>query len=287
VNKVIAVLIVLFMTMALVEPAHSRQVEIIRIETHDGNVFMGTLISEDDQKLIMRVDGVGEITIEISNIKRRTVIDPARIRDGVYWYPNPQATRYFFAPNAMGLKKGRGYYQNTWIFFNNVNYGVTDNFSIGGGLIPGFLFGAGLSGTPVWILPKLSFPVAGDNFHLAAGAMIGGAAGSGSGALLYGSATLGDSDRNLTAGLGYGYAGGDLSNTPLVNISGMYRTSRRVYLLTEIYFLPGIEGSGVALFGARWAPENFAVDFGLITPLESGVGYIGIPWLGITLPFGN
>lgn len=285
-NKVIVLLMVLFLTMLMIETAYSQQVNIIRVETHDGNVFMGTLISEDDQKIILRVDRVGEIMIEINNIKRRTVIDPDRIRNGEYWFPNPQGTRYFFAPNAIGLNKGRGYYQNTWIFFNNVNYGLSNNFSIGGGLIPGFLFGAGFSGTPMWILPKISMPIA-DNFYLATGAMIGGIVGSGGGGLFYGSATFGDTDRNLTAGLGYGYAGGDLSDTPLVNVSGMYRAGRRTYALLEIYFLPGIDGSGVAIFGGRWAPENFAVDFGLITPLEAGVGYIGIPWLGITLPFGN
>jgi len=41
----------------------------------------------------------------------------------------------------------------------------------------------------------------------------------------------------------------------------------------------------------RWAPENFAVDFGLFRPYvvgESiGGGFIGVPWLGVTLPFGR
>ncbi|MEX0770620.1 MAG: hypothetical protein WD035_07800 [Balneolaceae bacterium] len=263
--------------------------EMIRIETLDGNIMIGTLLSESDDQLVMEVEGIGEITVQKSNIRRIDWIDPSRIRNGEYWFDNPQGTRYFFAPNAIGLRKGHGYYQNTWVFFNNVNYGVTNNFSIGGGLVPGFLLGGGLSATPVWILPKLSIPIAYDKVHLAAGAMIGGTLGSdgGGGGLLYGSGTFGSSDNNVTVGLGYGFAGGELSDTPLVNISGMYRVKRTVYLLTEIYFLPGIEESGFALFGGRWAPERFAVDFGILSPLSVNADIIGLPWLGVTIPFGR
>ncbi|MCS4195563.1 hypothetical protein GGP46_000378 [Salinibacter ruber] len=39
--------------------------------------------------------------------------------------------------------------------------------------------------------------------------------------------------------------------------------------------------------GVRWAPENFAVDFGLVRPLTAADGVIGLPWLGVTLPFGS
>lgn len=261
--------------------------ETVRITTMDGNVLMGVIEQEDENRIIIRVDGIGEVTVQRSNINKIEVIHPDQIRNGEYWFKNPHGTRYFFAPNAIGLQKGTGYYQNAWIFFNNVNYGVSDNFSIGAGLIPGFLFGGGLDSTPLWILPKLSIPVSGDNFHLGVGAMIGGIIGSGSGALFYGSGTVGSMDKNLTVGLGYGASGGDISNTPLVNMSGMYRAKRTIYLLGELYFLPGIDGSGIALMGGRWAPENFAVDFGLIVPLEETGDFIGVPWLGVSIPFGN
>lgn len=261
--------------------------ETVRITTSDGNILMGVIEQENEDRIIIRVEGIGEVTVQRSSISKIEVIHPDRIRNGEYWFENPHGTRYFFAPNAIGLQKGTGYYQNAWIFFNNVNYGLSDNFSIGAGLIPGFLFGGGLDSTPIWILPKLSIPVSGDNFHLGVGAMIGGIIGSGSGALFYGSGTVGSKDKNLTIGLGYGASDGEISNTPLVNISGMYRAKRTIYILGELYVLPGIDESGIALFGARWAPENFAVDFGLILPLEETGGFIGVPWLGVSIPFGN
>lgn len=258
----------------------------VRITTTDGNIFMGTVVQLHDDRLIIRVDGIGEVTIERSRIRNIRVIDPDRIRNGKYWFINPQGTRYFFAPNAIGLKKGSGYYQNTWIFFNNVNYGVTDNFSIGAGTVPIFLFG--VTALPLWVLPKVSIPVTSENFHLAAGALLGGVIGEGGGGfgLAYGNATYGNRDKNITVGLGYGYGGDEWSDTPLVNISGLYRSGRNFQWLAEIYFLPGVEGGGIGIFGARWAPENFAVDFGLGRPL-SDAGFIGLPWLGVTIPFGN
>lgn len=266
--------------------AQDRSGETVRITTTDGNIFIGVVQQESDTEMVLQVEGIGEVTIQKANISNVEVIDPERIIDGEFWFENPQGTRYFFAPNAIGLKKGTGYYQNAWIFFNNVNYGVSDNFSIGAGTIPIFLFGA--TSVPIWFLPKLSIPVARDNLQLGAGALVGGIIGEDSGGfgLAYGNATFGNRDKNLTIGLGYAYVGENWSNTPLVNVSGLYRSRLNLQWLAEIYFLPGIDGSGVGIFGARWAPERFAVDFGLARPL-SAASIIGVPWLGITIPFGN
>jgi hypothetical protein len=266
--------------------AQDRTGETVRVTTTDGNILFGIIQQENEDRIVLRVEGIGEVTIEKSAIRNIQILAPDRIRDGEYWFENPQGTRYFFAPNAIGLRKGTGYYQNAWIFFNNVNYGLTDNFSIGAGTVPVFLFG--VTALPIWVLPKLSIPVASENLHIAAGALIGGVIGEGSTGfgLAYGNATYGNRDKNLTVGLGYGYGGDEWSDTPLVNISGLYRTGKNFQLLTEIYFLPGIDGSGFGLFGARWAPENFAVDFGVGRPLSES-GFIGFPWLGVTIPFGN
>lgn len=261
--------------------------ELHRVETLDGNVLIGILVSEDDERITIRVESMGEIVIERVRIKSLTRLEDGKMKNGEYWYPNPSATRYFFAPNAIGLKKGTGYYQNAWILFNNVNFGLSDHFSIGGGIVPMFLFG--VSETPVWILPKVTFPVSEDQFHLGAGAMLGGVVGADSDlvGIFYGVGTLGDRERNLTVGVGYGYAGSEISTTPVINISGLIRTGRRIYLLSENYFVPEAGSTGVVSFGMRWTAENFAVDFGLFTPLENNYGWIGLPWLGVNIPFGR
>lgn len=277
----------LMITCWIPAQSQNQEMEWYRVETVEGNVFFGYLVSEDDQSVTLNVESIGEITILRENIRSMTQIDPDQIKNGSHWYENPQATRYFFAPNALGLQKGRGYYQNTWIFFNNVNYGISDNFSLGGGIVPLFLFGG--STTPVWILPKVTFPIANDKLHLGAGAMIGGLIGTvtESLGLFYGVGTLGDRDKNLTVGIGYGYAGEEVSRTPLINVSGMIRVNRRLYLLTENYFVPEADAGGILSVGVRWTSEQFAVDFGLFRPTDGGGDYIGVPWLGVTIPFGR
>lgn len=280
-------LLLLLPFLCFPEVATAQEISLYRIETVDGNEFTGELISENEEEVVIKTESLGEITILRENIKSLQQLDPDRMKDEEYWHDNPQATRYLFAPNAIGLRKGQGYYQNTWIFFNNVNYGIIDNFSLGGGIVPVFLFG--VSATPVWLLPKVSVPVADGKVHLAAGAMIGGVIGedTGGAGILYGASTFGNTDRNLSVGLGYGYASRDISDSPMVNISGMYRTGRNFYLISENYLFPATDFTGLTSFGLRWAPQYFAVDFALVRPMESVGGFIGIPWLGVSIPFGR
>jgi len=262
--------------------------QMYRVETTGGEVLIGTTVSETEAEVVLDTRRVGTVTLERTEIERIDALDPTRFRDGEYWFRNPQSTRYLFAPNALGIPKGEGYYQNTWILLNNVNYGVSDHFSIGGGTVPIFLFGA--DAIPVWVLPKVSVSAPRNNLHLAGGAVLGGVVGETSEGvgLLYGAATIGDRDHNATLGLGYGYTNGEVASTPAINLSGMLRVSPTVYLLTENYIVPAEETGTIASVGVRWAPRDFAVDFALARPLgEDTGGLIGIPWLGVTIPFGR
>ena len=255
-----------------------------RVEMNEGEVLVGTIVSEDDEEVVLRTDRLGEVTLKRANIKSIDQVDPSRIRDGEYWFPNPQSTRYLFAPNAIGIRKGEGYYQNTWVLFNNVNYGVSNHFSIGAGTVPIFLFGA--EALPLWVLPKVSVSTPQQNLHVAGGALLGGVVGEGGGGLglLYGNATVGSRDHNATVGLGYGYVGDEVSDTPVVNISGMTRIGKKTYLISENYIFPD---AGVVSLGLRWAPENFALDVALFRPLEETGVLVAWPWLGVTVPFGG
>ena len=274
-----------------VGPVHAQEPDSLettyRVETREGTTVVGTLVSETEAEVVLKTKELGTVTIKRADIKRMEEVGADRFQEGEYWFRNPQSTRYLFAPNALGLPKGAGYYQNTWILFNNVNYGVSDHFSMGGGTVPVFLFGA--AALPIWFLPKVSVSTPRDNLHLAGGAVIGGVVGAGGDiglGLVYGSATVGGRDRNATIGLGYGYTDGEFSDTPAINVSGMTRVSRTVYLLTENYFFPAVEDANLVSVGVRWAPENFAVDFALFRPLGPDIdGFVALPWLGVTIPF--
>jgi len=239
----IGVVILLLLGLAALSsmaPVHAQETtseeQLYRVEMNTGEVLVGTIVSEDDEEVILRTEQLGEVTLKRASIESIKKVDPGRIRDGEYWFPNPQSTRYLFAPNAIGIRKEEGYYQNTWVLFNNVNYGVSNNFSIGAGTVPIFLFGA--EALPLWILPKVSVSTPQQNLHVAGGALLGGVIGEDGGGvgLFYGNATVGSRDHNATIGLGYGYLGDEISDTPAVNISGMTRIGKKTYLISENYF---------------------------------------------------
>jgi hypothetical protein len=259
------------------------------IQTTDGNTYRGQILTQDSLKVLFNLEKFGEHSFLKTEIKKMQPLDKDKVVDGEYWMDNPQATRYFFSPNAYGLKKGEGYYQNVWVMVNSVAVGVTDYFSIGGGVVPLFLFAG--SPTPVWITPKFSVPVAKDKFNLGGGALLGTVLGeqeTGFG-ILYGISTLGSKDKNVSLGLGYGYAGGDWARAPLINLNTMIRLGPKGYFISENYFIQ-TEGTTALIFslGGRHIIQNAGLDYGLVIPIISDMGtFIAFPWLGITLPFGN
>jgi hypothetical protein len=261
-----------------------------KVETLDDYTFIGRIAGEDANVLRLETENFGTVEIKKNNIRQMSVVNQEQMAKGQFWPDNPYATRYFWAPNGYGLRKGEGYYQNTWIFFNQVSYGFSDYFSMGVGTIPMFLFGAA-EATPIWLTPKFSIPVRKDKFNLGAGVLAGTVLGEDTGifGIAYGTGTIGSRDKNLTLGLGYGFVDDEWASTPAITLSGMLRTGKRWYLLSENYFI-GADGENVLLlsFGARWAGDKISIDFGGFTPAGEDIGvFFTIPWLGINVPFGR
>jgi hypothetical protein len=269
-----------------VQPDSSK---LVRVETLDGNDYVGVLLAEDSLKVEIETALLGKIVIPRTSIKVMSPVQPADIRAGKLWAENTQATRYFWSPNGYGLKKGEGYYQNIWVFWNQASVGVTDYFSIGAGIIPLFFFGG--TSSPVWLVPKFSIPVVKDKFNLGVGALTAvvlGEENTGFG-IVYGLGTIGNRNNNLTLGLGYGYAAGEWASTPVITLGGMARVGPKGYLLTENFYI-GIGDDYLALImiGGRTVTKKIGIDYGLFIPRSPGMDrFIGIPWLGITIPFGK
>lgn len=260
-----------------------------RIETYDGNIFIGSIISEDSTTIVLKTTSLGEIRMPKDNIKSRTVLKELKYEGGKLWLPNPQSSRYFWAPNGYGLEKGTSYYQNIWILYNQFSFGLTNNFSIGAGFLPLFLFGG--TSSPFWIVPKVSIPVVRDKFNLGTGAFLGTILGEDTGVfgLLYGTTTFGSRDKNISIGLAYGFAGEDWLNVPVINVSSMIRTGPKGYFITENYVISA-EGETVALLslGGRSIIRNIGLDYSLWIPIGGEMDtFVAIPFLGITIPMGS
>lgn len=262
---------------------------LVKIETIDGSEFIGYIQKEDSINIEIKTNSLGLIKLDRRIIHRIEPLPNYLTKNGQYWLPNPQSSRHFWSPNAYGLKEGQGYYQNIWVLWNSVNYGVSDKLSIGGGVIPLFLFSG--SSTPVFLSSKLSIPVTPDKLNIGAGVFLGTVIGESSPVfgLLYGNTTFGSRDRNLTVGLGGFFAGGDWVTSPLLNVSAMIRISNRGYFLTENHFILNEDGAvGVLSAGGRWIISRISLDYGLFIPtLDANAGFFALPWLGLTVPFGK
>ncbi len=188
------------------------------------------------------------------------------LRESGYWFPNPNRTRLFFAPKATMLEKGTGYVQNIYVFFMGATFGVTDYITLGGGLS---LF-PGVDEQLLYLTPKVGFSLT-QRFGVAAGAIAVSIPDEdeGSAGILYGVGTYGDSDRNVTLGVGYGYRKDDLDNDAMFMLGLEYRLTRRLAFVSENWTFPGVDQPLLA-FGLRFFGEELAFDFALARIADDG-----------------
>ena len=207
------------------------------------------------------------------------------------WPENPHPTRLIFAPTAIPLRKGEGYISDFWVFFASAAVGVTDRFTIGGGLslIPSDNF----SNNIFYAIPKYAI-VSRPKLNVAVGALavmlpsgFGSKGESRSLGVLYGVVTKGSRESNLTLGVGMGYVGGTLSNKPVLTLGGQHRVTRRMALISENWLFPLDKGSkALVSYGLRFLGEKVAVDFAFATAVGNGdTIFPGIPLLGFAFKF--
>lgn len=270
-------LFILFLSIC--QLAHSQQKQdttaLVQVESSDGILYVGNVISQDGEKITIATEKFGSLTFIKVDVKITAI---ARAP----WPENPLATHYFFSPNGFGLKKGEAYYTNVWVLFNQFSVGINKTFSIGGGALP-FIVGG-----PVWITPKFSIPIRKDRVSIGVGGLFVTKTGEdhSRGAILYGLTTFGSRSKNLTLGLGWGYSDGKLANKPTISISGLIQTSAYGYFIFESYYITTGSSSTVLLsLGGRRIVKRTGLDLGLFIPIqESTKTFVGIPWVGVTVP---
>ena len=263
----------------------------VLVETKDGSQYVGRLIKQDKDQIILRTESVGVLEIPLANVENIQFVGDGPIdtsRPGVAStsFVNPNPHRYLFFPTAFNLERGELLYQNTYLLINSLGVGITDNFSISGGFEITTLF----LGTPVlYIAPKVSLPVS-ENFRLGLGGVYGTVAAFiddfGGGGAIYGMGTLGNRDRNATIGVGYTFFGGEIFNSPLLTLDGMLRVSRRLSLITENWVLIEAPEASLLSIGFRVMGEQIAGDIALlISPSAIDDGFIPIPYLSLAVKF--
>jgi len=256
----------------------------------DDNEFVGHILLETETSIQFKTATVGIITLQKDQIKRREQLLSNDMTNGLLWAENRMAYRYFLRNSGYSLKQGEAVYQNAWILVNNFDFGLSDNFSLGVGILPLFLFGGGTT-SPVWITPKFTIPVESDKVNLGVGALAGTTIGNEfdrvSFGFGFGNVTLGDKNKNITMGVGYGFADGEFATRPTFNLSGMLRTGKRSYLISENYIITtGFETIAILSLGGRFTGRRVTLDYGGYFVPNLGTLALA-PWLSVSIPFGN
>lgn len=239
-----------------------------QVRLRNGTEFRGVLTALSLDNLEFDTQDLGHLVVARTNLTQLRSLDgPARLGLRPGYYDIGNGNRLFFGPTARNLRKGEGVAQNVWLYLAGVNYGITDNISIGGyvSLVPGLA----LSDQILVLTPKVSLPLR-ENLHVAAGVLYirvpsfdGNSASTGTG-LLYGALTSGSADNNVTVGLGYGFTGSNLESTPAILIGGQRRVSRKVSLITENYLIANSDGGAFGLYGLKlnWRRTSFGMAAG-------------------------
>ena len=249
-------------------------------EIKDGSNRSGRLDSLNTVYYYINNPSIGVDRISIKSVSKVKAIKLNK--DG--YFSNPHYSRYFFGPSAIPHPKGEVYWNNIWLEYNTIQYGVTDNFSVGMG---GLLF-TSLSGYPT-LLPnaKYSFKL-NEKSHIAVGGLmlvINTSSKTSSASLPFVVYTYGDSEANISFGGGWAHEKtSGWSNRPTGYIAGIKRVARNWVVQGEAYLLNNSTANTILLTTLRNIKPTSSWDFGAMILNFDGERR-AIPIIGYTIKF--
>ena len=244
----------------------------------------------DGSELFARVTAVeGEMITLVTLAGARIEVDRSQIRTArraegrivrsEFWREDPNLSRLFFAATGRTLPKGEAYFGTYVIVLPFFAVGLTDRVTLAGGAP--VLFG---EFEPFYVAPKVQV-VRSSRANVSVGTLalffddevVG---------VNYGVGTFGSQDHALTVGLGFGFSGDEFSGEPVAMIGGETRTSSRLKLVTENYFLPSESGVLFAV-GLRFIGERFSTDLGIAGFVGGDIDECCLPLLNFSYALGG
>ncbi len=262
---------------------YSQNNQLVEIETKDGNIFLGTIIKESDEGIILKTQDGIQISVPNSSIKNLSKIETTEV-EGQVWRADPNKSMYLFAPSAFPIEKQKVYCRDFCLVFPSYNRGFGNNFSLQAGafVFPGMQF----DNIPIVLSGKFSLPELG-LARLATGMMyisVPGQSTSFGAGFAFGSATIGNRFTHFTASLGWGYFRDenewDFAEKPILVLASNIRVLNSFAVIAEYWLPPEVDDPTnlpIALSG-RFIGRRFAVDIG---------GFFTKDMEGIPLPLIN
>lgn len=282
------VIIILIVTASSAQVGLNRSGELVRLTMSDGTRVTGRIetVTSDSVQLFTAYFGLVDLPQkQISSVK---YLSDYSASDSIYNMVNPNASRHFFSPTAIPLHKREGYYQNFYVAFNMLNWGLTDHLSIGIAAVPFVWFIE--DGFNIMLTAKYGYPLT-DKLYAGTGVIAGILPGEAFGGIAYGLLTYGSKNSNITAGAGYGYLLTDYANpeyqdeerTVVLNLAGMVRLSEHLGLVSENWYFTRQDLLLIS-YGGRYIGNKISIDVGFVNSPEI-IGDIptGIPLLGVVI----
>jgi len=267
--------------------------QFVELRTEDGNTYVGEVLSLTESEISVLTNSLGEITLKRANIKKVTYKNQNEELDKngfpIDYY---NSTHYFINQSGYSLKKGQSYYENVGVFFNSYSVGITDNFSITGGIeIATLLFGQ--SPPSLFVTPKFTIP-----FGEGAGGFSVGSTvfvifvdnGPYTVGVAQAAATFGTRNNNFTigSGIGFSFEDGIAESVVPFNLSGMWRLSKKISFMTDNFIISYDDFNdfeSILSAGIRLHFEGgSALNLGLFRPLNEGGDFLAFPFISATIP---
>lgn len=257
---------------------------LVVLTTNSGEEFVGTIVSEDAREVSIRLQNGKMLIIPTYTVKSIKKLSGSTLIKGKPVFANPHPSRYFYTPSAIPMDKGEIYIQTLYAVAYQVQFGVTENFSLGATTT--------IVGTPLALTAKYSIKI--DEKNTLAFGGLAGVVGWGTRTNLgigFGAFTHGTKESNLTIAGGYAWIneknnGG--GNSPVMSLSGNQRLSRNLSLMGELWYLPEVGvffgGPCLRIFNNNRRKSSF--DLGIWSIAASGTrGAPFIPVVGYTYKF--
>ncbi len=244
-----------------------------KITIEDGTTIYGILQRLTSEQLFIETNELGILALDIDRIKS---INPRDSESNEIETDRPMVgvNHYLIAPSPYSLEQDEFNLQFSEIFLFSSWYGISDNFTLGGGftLIPAIDFSDQL----FYLIPKVSFDL---SPGIRASAQLTHLIAEGESTSLL-SITTGFGKPDSHFSIGYTTSLSD-NVGGAINSGIVLRATKKLGFLFDGYFFTDESDENLIGFGLRFIGRSSSFDFGFLSVPGSGVG--SVPWINYTI----
>lgn len=255
---------------------------IYRITLKGGEVVYCEIISRNNEEIVVKSELYGELTIPQNKIKELKRYNE-RLGNEFDEETLITSSFNFLTPTAYTLKKDESYLANKYLFYNQVNYGLNDNWQIGAGFeFLSMLFG----NSPTYYLSLKAKTELADKLKLS-GNLIFANGNLLSDKTLLGSiatTTYGTYKNNISLGVGGLFYENKIQSQPMITVAVVKQITDKISFISDNFYLPILGTSNYYSYGFRVFGETIAVDFYFINSKRiANTIAVGFPVVGATI----